>query len=64
MNLLFGVRRPCSERRSTEIRGLLHDCAAVAARDGVATSGDLIAIVAGLPDQELGTNLFEVHRVP
>ncbi len=27
-------------------------------------SGDLIAITAGLPEQELGTNLFEVHRVP
>ena len=31
---------------------------------GVASSGDLIAITAGLPEQELGTNLFEVHRVP
>ena len=31
---------------------------------GVAKSGDLIAITAGLPQQELGTNLFEVHRVP
>ena len=26
--------------------------------------GDLIGITAGLPEQELGTNLFEVHRVP
>jgi hypothetical protein len=33
-------------------------------RHGIARSGDLIAIVAGMPDQELGTNLFEVHRVP
>jgi pyruvate kinase len=31
---------------------------------GIAASGDLIAITAGLPAQELGTNLFEVHRVP
>ena len=31
---------------------------------GVARSGDLIAITAGLPEQELGTNLFEIHRVP
>ena len=31
---------------------------------GVARSGDLIGITAGLPEQELGTNLFEVHRVP
>ena len=36
----------------------------VAARHGIARSGDLIAITAGLPNQELGTNLFEVHRVP
>ena len=28
------------------------------------SSGELIAITAGLPEQELGTNLFEVHRVP
>ena len=34
------------------------------ARSGVAKSGELIAITAGLPSQELGTNLFEVHRVP
>jgi hypothetical protein len=27
-------------------------------------SGDLIGITAGLPEQELGTNLFEIHRVP
>ena len=25
---------------------------------------ELIAITAGLPDMELGTNLFEIHRVP
>jgi pyruvate kinase len=63
LNLLFGVTAVLSEQE-TEIRGLLADCAALAARHGVAASGDLIAITAGLPDQELGTNLFEVHRVP
>jgi pyruvate kinase len=63
LNLLFGVTAALSEHE-TEIRGLLDDCAALAARHGVAASGDLIAITAGLPDQELGTNLFEVHRVP
>jgi pyruvate kinase len=63
LNLLFGVTAALSEHE-TEIRGLLDECAALAARHGIAASGDLIAITAGLPDQELGTNLFEVHRVP
>jgi protein involved in temperature-dependent protein secretion len=48
----------------TEIRDLLYTCADVAVAEGAAQSGDLIAIVAGLTDQRLGTNLFEVHRVP
>lgn len=63
MNLLFGVSAALLEHVD-EIRTLLNDCAAIAAREGVAKSGDLIGIVAGLSDQELGTNLFEVHRVP
>jgi pyruvate kinase len=63
MNLLFGVKAALSKEEE-EIRDLLHDCASLAVREGVARSGDLVAIVAGLPDQELGTNLFEVHRVP
>jgi pyruvate kinase len=63
LNLLFGVTAILSEH-GDEVRGLLDDCAALAALHGVARSGDLIAIVAGMPDQELGTNLFEVHRVP
>jgi len=63
LNLLFGVT-PALSDKGTEIRGLLDGCAALAAEHGVASSGDLIAIVAGLPNQELGTNLFEVHRVP
>jgi pyruvate kinase len=63
LGLLFGVTAVLSEH-PTEVRGLLDDCAALAARHGIAESGDLIAITAGLPEQELGTNLFEVHRVP
>jgi pyruvate kinase len=63
LNLLFGVTAVHS-KYDTEVRGLLDGCAALAARHGIAKSGDLIAITAGLPNQELGTNLFEVHRVP
>jgi pyruvate kinase len=63
LGLLFGVTAVLSEH-GTEVRSLLDDCAAIAARNGIAASGDLIAITAGLPEQELGTNLFEVHRVP
>jgi len=63
LNLLFGVKAVLDDQTS-EIRNLLHDCASLAARHGVAQRGDLVGIVAGLPDQELGTNLFEVHRVP
>jgi pyruvate kinase len=63
LNLLFGVTAILSEHEH-EVRELLDDCASLAARHGIAQSGDLIAIVAGMPDQELGTNLFEVHRVP
>jgi pyruvate kinase len=63
LRLLFGVTAVLSKHQ-TEIRGLLDDCAALAAEHGIARSGDLIAITAGLPEQELGTNLFEVHRVP
>jgi pyruvate kinase len=63
LGLLFGVTAVLSEHES-EVRSLLDDCAALAARHGIAKSGDLIAITAGLPEQELGTNLFEVHKVP
>ncbi len=63
LNLLFGVTAAQSDYE-TEVRGLLDGCAALAARHGIAKSGELIAITAGLPEQELGTNLFEVHRVP
>jgi pyruvate kinase len=63
LKLLFGVTAVLNEHES-DVRGLLQDCAALAAKYGIAASGDLIAITAGLPEQELGTNLFEVHRVP
>jgi pyruvate kinase len=63
LNLLFGVTAMLSDQE-TEVRGLLDGCAILAGRHGIARSGDLIAITAGLPEQELGTNLFEVHRVP
>ena len=63
LNLLFGVR--CALAQDWEsLRQLLDDCARLARETGVARSGDLIGITAGLPEQELGTNLFEVHRVP
>jgi pyruvate kinase len=63
LNLLFGVTAVHSEHEA-EVRDLLDSCAQLAAQHGVAASGDLIAIVAGLPGHGLGTNLFEVHRVP
>ena len=63
LNLLFGVRCEIAEDW-TGLRALLDDCARLASETGVAASGDLIAITAGLPEQELGTNLFEIHRVP
>lgn len=63
LNLLFGVTAVLHEQEK-DIRTLLQDCAALAGEHGIAASGDLIAITAGLPEQELGTNLFEVHRVP
>jgi pyruvate kinase len=63
LNLLFGVTAVQSEYDS-DVRGLLGMCAELAGRHGIAKPGELIAITAGLPEQELGTNLFEVHRVP
>ena len=63
LSLLFGVSAVRSDF-GTELRGLLDHCAALAAERGIARPGELIAITAGLDGQELGTNLFEVHRVP
>jgi pyruvate kinase len=63
LQLLFGVSCRLAEDWSS-LGALLDDCARLAKDAGVADSGDLIGITAGLPEQELGTNLFEVHRVP
>ncbi len=63
MNLLFGISSVQAEDW-TSIRKLLDDCAALAREQGIAESGDLVAITAGLPAQGVGTNLFEIHRVP
>jgi pyruvate kinase len=63
LNLLFGVTAVRSDF-GTELRSLLDHCAGLAARHGIAAPGELVAITAGLDGQELGTNLFEVHRVP
>ena len=63
LNLLFGVQTELSEDWES-LRMLLDQCALAARQTGVAESGDLIGITAGLPEQGLGTNLFEVHRVP
>jgi pyruvate kinase len=63
LQLLFGVSCRLAEDW-TSLRVLLDDCARLAKEAGVAKSDDLIGITAGLPEQELGTNLFEVHRVP
>jgi pyruvate kinase len=63
LNLLFGVRCAIADEW-TGIAALLDECSELARETGVAKSGDLIGITAGLPSQELGTNLFEIHRVP
>jgi len=63
LQLLFGVR--CALADDWEgLTALLDDCARLAKETGVAKPGELIGITAGLPEQELGTNLFEIHRVP
>jgi pyruvate kinase len=63
LNLLFGVTSAQHPEPAT-LNELIDGCALRARELGIANSGDLIGITAGLPDQELGTNLFEVHRVP
>jgi pyruvate kinase len=63
VGLLFGITAVQSDF-GTELRGLLGHCAGLAAKHGNAEPGELVAITAGLDGQELGTNLFEVHRVP
>jgi pyruvate kinase len=63
VNLLFGVL-PRQGPDWTSLSKLLNECATLARDYGAASSGDLIAVTAGLPTQGLGTNLFEIHRVP
>jgi pyruvate kinase len=63
MNILFGVSAAPAQPWDS-LRQLLDDCAQLAREQGFAKSGQMIAVTAGLPSQELGTNLFEVHRVP
>jgi pyruvate kinase len=63
LKLLFGVVSAHEEEGDT-LDDLLASCAERAKQEGLAKSGDLIGITAGLQDQGLGTNLFEVHRVP
>jgi len=63
LSLLFGVSAAQAEHEP-DIRELLASCARLAAQHGIAHPGDLIAVTGTLPEQELGTNLFVVHRVP
>ena len=63
LSLLFGVTAVQSAHPE-DVRDLLDRCARLAAHHGIAEPGDQIAITATLPEQQLGTNLFEVHRVP
>jgi pyruvate kinase len=63
LNLVFGIRSVLNQEPET-LDELLESCALRARELGVAASGDLIGITAGLRWQGLGTNLFEVHRVP
>lgn len=63
LSLLFGVTAVESEHPD-DVRTMLSECARLAVHHGIVESGDLIAITATLPEQELGTNLFEVHRAP
>jgi pyruvate kinase len=63
LRLLFGVTSAHHQEEST-LDDLLAGCAVRAKELGLAKSGDLIGITAGLVGQGLGTNLLEVHRVP
>ena len=63
LNLLWGVTSAHHEDAPI-LDDLLAGCAVRARELGLAKSGDLIGITAGLVGQGLGTNLLEVHRVP
>ncbi len=62
LNLLFGVRCYLHHEWG-DLNELLVESGAIAREVGVASPGDLIVITAGLPEHELGTNVFEIHRV-
>lgn len=63
VSLLFGVSSYLADTHES-LRDLLDHCALYARETGLAESGQLIGVTAGIPEQQLGTNLFEVHRVP
>jgi pyruvate kinase len=63
LNLLFGVTS-AQHHEAPTLDELLAGCAERARDLGLAKTGDLIGITAGLAGQGLGTNLLEVHRVP
>ena len=63
LQLLFGVTSTHYKEPGI-LDELLEGCAERARDLGLARSGDLIGITAGLAGQRLGTNLLEVHRVP
>ena len=64
LSLLFGVTAVLSDTRTERAQPARATARSSPPSTASPHSGDLIAITAGLPDQELGTNLFEVHRVP
>jgi pyruvate kinase len=63
VNLLFGVMSAYNEEPDS-LDELLDACALRAKELGLVRGGELIGITAGVAGQRLGTNLFEVHRVP
>ena len=62
VHLLWGVSAGYNEEPQT-LEELL-PTAPAGEELGFADSGDLMGVTAGLAGQRLGTNLFEVHRVP
>ncbi len=64
LNLLFGVRAADNKEEGDSLDDLLKSCAERVKQEGLAESGDMIGITAGLLGQGLGTNFFEIHRVP
>jgi pyruvate kinase len=64
MGLLSGVSATLAHHGAEDAAGLLDASARLARECGVARSGDLVGITAGLHGHGVGTNLFGVHRVP